>query len=291
MNILTKLLVVLVLILSAVAVSLAVPFVFNLETKDELIKSAESKAASAEARLKAVQSQMDQMQTASKEERRALAQENTNLSATISTLETRVTDLMSQVTEEKNAKLEAQSDRDQYKNSLDLASRSLANLTGSIDDIRDENINLHRQVINSADVISDQEADLEKLGQQVRNMNEQLTVLSEFRESVEDKLESAPKFVRDWWLGATSRQPWEPPMFLAGNVTKVNTIDGRTIVEVNIGSRDRVGEMMKFRVRRGSEFLANLIIDKVDQDAAAGYLEVVKGDVQAGDIVETGPAE
>ncbi|MEM1355169.1 MAG: hypothetical protein AAGC44_05855 [Planctomycetota bacterium] len=73
-----------------------------------------------------------------------------------------------------------------------------------------------------------------------------------------------------------------------GAVTRVEQIsDQLTLVQVNVGTRDKVVNDMQFRVFRGDEFVGNIKITRVDTDAAVGEL-LLGGGVRVGDRVQAG---
>ena len=68
----------------------------------------------------------------------------------------------------------------------------------------------------------------------------------------------------------------------------VDEVDLRNnIAAISIGSADGVSKGMVFHVTRGSEFICNIKITNVDQDTAAGALELVQSAPRVGDNVTT----
>ena len=68
----------------------------------------------------------------------------------------------------------------------------------------------------------------------------------------------------------------------------VTEVDLRNnLAAVSIGSADGVTRGMVFHVTRGSEFICNIKITNVDQDTAAGALELVQSAPRVGDNVTT----
>ena len=59
------------------------------------------------------------------------------------------------------------------------------------------------------------------------------------------------------------------------------------IASISIGSADGVREGMKFHVTRGDEFICDILILDVDEEAAVGILEMVEQQPKAGDNVST----
>ena len=66
----------------------------------------------------------------------------------------------------------------------------------------------------------------------------------------------------------------------------VRDVDNNTnVAEISLGSSDQVVENMTFIVSRGNDFLADLIITKVDENTAVGRLEYKQGEVRRDDNV------
>ncbi|NIA22167.1 MAG: hypothetical protein GWP05_09445 [Anaerolineaceae bacterium] len=66
----------------------------------------------------------------------------------------------------------------------------------------------------------------------------------------------------------------------------IREVDNETnVAEISLGSSDQVVENMKFVVYRGNDYLADLVITKVDENSAVGRLEVKQTDVRRDDNV------
>ena len=74
-----------------------------------------------------------------------------------------------------------------------------------------------------------------------------------------------------------------PSVSLAGVINNVD--NARKVAEISLGSRDKVVEKMTFFVSRGEQYLADLVIEKVDENTAFGRLETVQGEIRKGDNV------
>ncbi|HOI54629.1 MAG TPA: hypothetical protein PLP01_05235 [Phycisphaerae bacterium] len=77
--------------------------------------------------------------------------------------------------------------------------------------------------------------------------------------------------------------PALPTVDLHGVVREVD--NGTNVAEISLGSSDQVVENMKFMVYRGSDYLADLVITKVDENTAVGRLEYKQSDVRRDDNV------
>jgi chromosome segregation ATPase len=77
--------------------------------------------------------------------------------------------------------------------------------------------------------------------------------------------------------------PALPTVDLHGVIREVD--NNTNVAEISLGSSDQVVENMKFLVYRGNDYLADLIITKVDENTAVGRLEYKQGDVRRDDNV------
>lgn len=74
-----------------------------------------------------------------------------------------------------------------------------------------------------------------------------------------------------------------PAVNLNGMVTAVEA--GTGMVQINLGASDGVVKEMTFLVQRGGRYMADLVVTKMDENSAIGYLKTVQGQVQEGDNV------
>ncbi len=74
---------------------------------------------------------------------------------------------------------------------------------------------------------------------------------------------------------------------IRGRVTKVSTdpTTGEPLVQVDVGTNDRVAENMKLFVGRGDSFIANLVVVRADLQSAVARVALANGTVQTGDLV------
>ena len=77
--------------------------------------------------------------------------------------------------------------------------------------------------------------------------------------------------------------PAVPTVDLLGVITNVDA--ERKVAEISLGSRDKVVGEMVFTVSRGEKYLADLVIEKVDENSSVGRLETVQGEIRRGDNV------
>ncbi len=77
--------------------------------------------------------------------------------------------------------------------------------------------------------------------------------------------------------------PALPTVDLSGMIREVD--NATNVAEISLGSSDQVVENMTFIVSRGNDFLADLVITKVDENTAVGRLKYKKADVRRDDNV------
>jgi hypothetical protein len=66
----------------------------------------------------------------------------------------------------------------------------------------------------------------------------------------------------------------------------INNADAqRNLAEINLGSRDKVVTGTQFTVSRDNKYLADLVIEKVDENSSVGRLQTVQGEIRKGDYV------
>ncbi|MBN2581857.1 MAG: hypothetical protein JXL80_02235 [Planctomycetes bacterium] len=155
------------------------------------------------------------------------------------------------------AKLKA--DRDQLEESYKTQVSDATVLRQVNSDLKSQNQDLKQAVI-------DLRARIRGLEVQVSEMGKENTYLKQHAKV------DLPKAV-----------PALPTVDLHGVVRDVD--NGTNVAEISLGSSDQVVENMKFIVSRGSDYLADLVIMKVDENTAVGRLEYKQSDVRRDDNV------
>ena len=284
MNVLTKVFVVLVTILSIVLVSLIVPFVANQENFREQVeaKAAELAAAKAEATL--AKSLADQ-------DKQALVAVNTALKAELTAAQTTADQYLGQAKahEATIASLNAQ---------LASARADLANLTSAnnqmtailkdanteLEKRRDENLKQGRQIVQLENANNELEASRATLTRARRLAEEQKVAIEEELRELRGKWDALPVEVRT--AKANEADVYVPETPIRAQVTDVQKAgEGTTLVQINVGSVGQVKQNMKFLVHRGEEYLGTMVILTADLDKAVGKVQTLKGGatIQPGD--------
>ena len=285
MGVLLKVCVVLVTMLSVLLVALIVPFVANTENyKQQLDDTLVAKAAAEEmARLR--QSELNAAQSRQSEQITLLNAASNNLTTQINLLTQKLAESEAQTQSERTklSKFDADWSR------LTAANQQYAQITEDLQtelkQRREQLVNQQTRNIQLADRNNELESQLEALTRQVRRVQENLTHLQEQNADLERKLAQVPP---QWQPEETTVAPFVPDIPIRGQITRVEPMDDETFVEVNVGSNDGVASNMKFLVHRGNQFLGTLIITNVDIQNAAGRMQLLQGQVAAGDMVLTG---
>ena len=289
MNVVTKVFVVLVTILSVGLVALVVPFVANTEHFRQKAQEAEAAVLLAQQTAQLRQSQLADVQQKDSQMVTALKGENANLLGQINHLTQQVEERQTQLSssQAKNASYEANLSR------LTAASQQQARIIteyeGELKERREQVLKQQTQIIQLIDRNKDLDSQLQALERQVRRVSEKMTQLEERNSGLEIKLAQLPP---EWQAKLLTEEapagPIVPKSPIKGTVTGIERFDDETYAQVNVGKTDGVLENMKFLVHRGSQFLGSLIITTVDARSAAGRLELLQGEVTTGDAVLTG---
>ncbi|MAX25654.1 MAG: hypothetical protein CMJ19_14235 [Phycisphaeraceae bacterium] len=159
---------------------------------------------------------------------------------------------------------------------------------------RGQALEQQKKIIELADESDRLKAELDSLTRQVRQYQETTVALEDRNADLEKMLGRLDPAIRQQIegqdvAGATVR-PFMPDYLIDGQVTKIARLDDETFVELNIGSNDGVEKNMKFRIHRGDDFIANLVVTVVDIDACSGRVVLVDDgqQVTVGDSVQTG---
>lgn len=287
MSILTKVFVVLVAVLSVMLVALIVPFVANTENyktqRDVALRSkaaAEAAAAAANDKVALLASQGTATEKEFSEKIQALNQTLAEQARGRRDAENQLAQTQAQ-----NTKLAADVSR------LSAAHDMLASVNKSIADElnqrRTSMVELQTQLIQQIDQSKSLASTVDTLNHQVRRFSEQIQLLGEEKRKLEDELALVPPDFRQ--SKAVNAAP-VPQVRIEGKVTKVQSADGQTLVQISVGKTDGVAQNMKFIVYRGQQYLGTLSVRVVDDRSSAGLVELSAGSITAGDLVVAGGA-
>lgn len=295
MNVLTKVFVVLMTILSVVLVSLVVPFVANTENfKDQVAaanaaaNAARAEAAVQQARADASRADLVQQLDGFKAIENSIRQSNDNLKSKLS---------------------EAKADLEKSRSDLIRTQADIANLTSANDQMakiqvdlqkelavrRDETVKLRSQVIELGMANNDQSSATNALRRAVRLAQENLIKTQEELAQANELIRKIPpdELAR---LTRTDAGPAEgggsqPPVPINAQVTDVKQVGETTLVQLNVGSSGGIKQNYLFQVHRDGQYLGSVIIMTVDEQAAVGRVRLLKtgAEIKTGDAARSGP--
>lgn len=292
MSPLTKALVVLVTVLSILLVALVVPFVARTGDLNSEIEQLEQDLAVANAKAAMAGQEIAAAQRAAGEDIALLNAQVNTLTGQINDLRARLAEAEAQAQQERSRLAELNASLTTLSSAADQSAALVTDLTGKLESSQDALVQQKTRVIQLSDRNNELDSQLESLTRQVRRFRENMQAMEEANARYERLLAQLPEEQRSALLSGegaqgTSVQPATP---IAGQVTAVDQAPGDlTLVQVNVGREDGVEPNMKFLVYRDETLLARLKINTVDTAAAAGELELVQGQVQAGDRVYAGP--
>ena len=294
MNVLTKVFVVLMTILSVVLVSLVVPFVANTENYKDLVKAAESRANAAEtaaaiaqARADASRSELVSQFDEAKKVEAALRGSNDSLKGELATtrgdLERTRADLV-----------RTQADIANLTSANDQFAKIQVDLQKELAMRRDETTKQAKQIIELEGANNDQSSATATLRRQVRLAQENLVKTQEELTEANRVLGIIPPdvlatYTKPSSAGDSTTIVANPP--INAQVTDVKQAGEITLVQLNGGSSGGVKERMAFQVHRDGNYVGTVVVMTVDEQAAVARVRLLKagGAIKAGDFVRSGP--
>ena len=291
MSALSKVFVVLVTIFSVGIVTLLVPYVTNRENYRETIKQLEQAKTSAEVtamlRQKEIASLLDKESERVSEltaGTRQLAQKNIDLAAAKADAEA------------KSREAEAQRvQAEDRASTVAAANKQLSDILKSVQDelvARQQNmIKMQTQLIELGDRNEELLAQVETLSRNVRHLKEDLADRSTSIAEMEGWLKKLDPVTLAYVKGESAdTTPFLASTLIQGHVTRVEKVGGDNFVQIDIGRAHNVKQNMKFLVHRGDDYLGSLVITFVDEQSAAGQLQLAKvgTSVASGDEVFSG---
>ncbi len=288
MNVLTKVFVVLMTILSVVLVSLVVPFVANTENYKDLVASAKQEAAGA--RTEAILAQ--QRSTASQSELNAQLNEmGSKLSGQVrlnDTLRSELSKATADLESARGAHARTQADIA----NLTAANKQMSDIAGKREEelsgLRTETVKQAKQIVELEAAVNDQASATATLRRQLRLAQENLVKTQEELTQANQKLAQAPATTPGT---QTPTGPVTPPVAINGQVSDVRQAGEVTLVQLNIGSSSGAKERMLFQVHREGQYVGSVVLMTVDEQAAVGRVTLLKNGatIRTGDGARSGP--
>lgn len=280
MHILTKVFIVFAAVLSLVLAALTMAYSVNADSIVSKYQDALKEAATAKA--------SQQSATAEYADKNAVQQQQLDaMSARNAQLESRNDELIGEnarlVTEKQNAENRALAIGNQIGDSLQTAkaqAQVIESLRAELSSLRQSELALRRGSLELEDRVNDLASQNDVFQATIRALREQLA-------SAQRAAELAMSGVG---AGGEGEPYTATGPVIRGRVTQVSTdpASGQPLVEVDIGSNDRVSENMQLQVGRGQSFVATLVVLRTDLQSAVARVELLASEdaaVQAGDMV------
>lgn len=287
MNALTKVFVVLVAVLSVVLVSVMVTFVANQRNWRDMAQSEEARRRLAEAKARATEGEITALSL-------DLSGQIDSLTSTIGVLREQVrgktdeaADLMLQGQQARREVIALKANGAQ----IIAENRILAESSGAqrqeLNQLRAALNKNRTDLIETVDLLEKKTTRIEVLDQELRFNQERLTEL------VKENADLIQLAQRGGMAAGVSDAAvvHVAPVRIEGGVTRVESRDDSTYVQVNVGRNDGVQSSMEFMVHRDGVFKGLLVIELVDERTASGKMKLIEPTAQiaSGDQVTSGP--
>ena len=296
MNVLTKVFVVLMAVLSIVLASLIIPNVANQEKYHDRWQSAEVQAVAARAEAAAARGALN-------ETRLDMLQEQDDLKKALEgertlkrTIENQLSSVQGQLVTAEAKLSQAEANAANLSAALQTALAIQNQQTAELGKLRQDTVGQKQQIIELTAALNDTESGRASLERLHRLAQEQLVATQQELTDVKELWEKVPNDIRQQVAGGSAAEGGvvEPTVPIRGQVTDVRQLDAdTTLVQLNIGSNAQVKERMRFLLHRGNEYLGTLVITNVDEQRAAGRIRTLAqgATIQPGDQAWTGPIQ
>ncbi len=294
MNVLTKVFVVLVNVLSVALVALVIAFVANTENYKQKFTDIKAERDSFDAKSRNIQGELNLLKGEWDKQAKTYADEINAKLSQAKAAEDQLAAVRAELAGARRdtAKLEAQvsglsAAMSQNQAILDAALKELAQR-------RDDAVKLETRAIQLADRNNELMNQVEAYNRQVRRLNEQMTQLDEEKNKVSDLWTRVPQDVRDRLTQATAAgasgvvEAVQTAVPVRGQITKIEQVGDQTFAQINLGKADKVVPNNKFMIYRDNKFMGNLIIMTVSDREAVGRVELNQVPLSAGDRVMSG---
>lgn len=296
MNVLTKLFVVLMTIFAIALVSLIVPHVANEENYRDQRDEAQAREVAAKADAAAARALLD----ASRKE----------LNNQIDTLRVQLDGQIGDNNILRGDLADSRGEIERLRGDLSRAQADLANMTAAnrqftsilegleteLKTRRDENTKQAKIILELEQANNELNSSRAAMNRLVRLTREQLVAAQEeVSELMATLSKIPPQVITDINKDGTASgdDNWFDPEFnIYGQVTEVRSLNPDTmLVQINIGANSGVKKNMRFRLHRGDEYVASMKVLTVDEQRAAGQIQILRdgATVQAGDEAWAGP--
>ena len=295
MSFLTKILVVLVAIVAIVLVSIIIPFVSNQENYRAKVEGLETKIASLEAQNRVEQSVATMRQQKVEQIEEEYETKNNLLLGQLSSVKSELNDTRSELINARRLGAEQGAQVKTLSSANELLAKGNIDLQKEVADQRAELLSIQTKLIDLGDVLAQRENEIRKFEQLLRVKTEEVTALNEKLSTLMTNLEKEGPDVlaRVQGGGSTDEKPIQQmPYPVSGQITHVTNVQDQTLVQINLGSKDRVSENTEFHIGQGlsKNYAGTLVITVVRESSAAGIVTLKKPgvDINVGDGVYSG---
>lgn len=278
MHILTKVFIVFAAVLSLVLAALTMAYSVNADAIVSKYSDAQKAAAAAQAAQQAATAAAADKAAVDARQIHDLQILVSDLAARNAALVTESSSLSASVQAEKNR---ADAVENQIGDSLETTKAQaevIDSLRQELSSLRESELQLRRMALNYEDRVNDLSSQNDVLNATVRALQEQLA-------SAQRAAEMAMSGVN----GETDKPYEATGPVIRGRVTEVSTdpASGQPLVQLDVGSNDRVAENMQLHVGRGSSFVATLVVVRTDLQSSVARVALTNDgmSVQPGDLV------
>lgn len=276
MSPLTKAFVVLVTVLSILLVALVVPFVAKTGTLTDEISTLQTQVQVANAAAT----------TAKAEQTRLLAAQaggNADLEAAVNTLRSENLRLAQQLAT-------ATAGEQQAANELSKASATKTIMAQSSDRLTELVQNRTTALSEAQNQLVTVKTQNAQLIQQNNELDAQVNTLTASLRLMKERLAGAVGGpAASSYTGASSARAADNSKAIRGNVSDVESTNGITLIQINVGANDGLTPGSKVLIYRGSDsYIATAVIDSVDGNVSVARVAQANGSIQAGDSVLAG---
>lgn len=293
MSPLTKAFTLLVAFLAVLLVALVVPFIANTDDYAAQVQTLRGELGVARAAAEIRQGEIEAQQAAENERRAGLESENRQLTARITELQTQLIAAESKYNAEVQGKGQLTASVRTLTASNQQYAKLLETLQGQLRAALERNVDQGKQVIELTDTVLEKNNTLERLEREVRRYMERVQGHEEQIAGFEQLWQQVPDELKLRLAGdgtdAGQAALVIPDVPIEGQILRVEKTAGDlTLVEINVGLRDRVQPGMKFIISREGRYLGDLVVSLMDEDVSAGRVELAQGDIQPGDRIYAG---
>ncbi len=279
MHILTKVFIVFAAVLSLVLAALTMAYSVNADAIVSKYNDAQQETATAKAKQQAATAEYADAAAVATQQIHGLQIMLSDIAARYALLVTENASLTASVQAERNR---ADAIENQIGDSLETT-KAQAEVIDSqrkeLSSLRESELGLRRGSLELEDRVNDLASQNDVFNATIRALREQLA-------SAQRAAELAMAGVCSGAEGA----PYEAAgPVIRGRVTQVSTdpASGQPLIEIDIGSNDRVSENMQLHVGRGQSFVATLVVVRTDLQSAVARVSLTNegAAVQLGDLV------